>query len=241
MQKKIQQSVRLFINQGDCLKMTQTIKNAVVIGATGLVGKALVKQLDQLAQCEKITAVVRQEDIELKQRSKVEQLVLDDFLLLNDQDVHGFSHAFSCLGSTQKKAGSKEKFYAIDFEINAHFADLFETTDTHLILVSAMGANANSKIFYNRVKGELENYLQSLGLARISIIRPSLLLGERNEQRTFEDLGQKVFQKLSHFIPNTFKYKPVTAEQVAHTMVEIAQTQTDKFEIYDNLRIQNSK
>ncbi|WP_372403168.1 nucleoside-diphosphate sugar epimerase [Acinetobacter piscicola] len=221
--------------------MTQMIKNAIVIGATGLVGKILVKKLSQLAQCEKITAIVRQEYMELKQLPKVEQLVLDDFLLLNDQDVNGFSHAFSCLGSTQKKAGSKEKFYAIDYEINAHFADLFENTDTQLILVSAMGANASSKIFYNRVKGELENYLQSLDLLRISIIRPSLLIGERDEQRVLEDVGQKIFQKFSHFIPNTFKYKPVTAEQVAHTMVEVAQTQTDKFEIYDNLYIQNAK
>lgn len=221
--------------------MTQTIKSAIVIGATGLVGKSLVKKLSQLSQCEKITAIVRREDLELKQLAKVEQLVLDDFLLLNDQDVNGFSHAFSCLGSTQKKAGSKEKFYAIDYEINAHFADLFQTTDTQLLLVSAMGANAKSKIFYNRVKGELEHYVQGLDLARISIIRPSLLLGERNEQRTLEDLGQKAFQKLSHFIPNTFKYKPVTAEQVAHTMVEVAETQTAQFEIYDNLHIQNAK
>ena len=104
-----------------------------------------------------------------------------------------------------------------------------------------MGANAQSKIFYNRVKGELESHIQSLNLQSISIVQPSLLLGERVEQRTLEDLSQKLYRKFSHLVPNTFKYKPVTAEQVAHTMVEAAQTQTEKFEIYDNLRIQNSK
>ncbi|MEN8368358.1 nucleoside-diphosphate sugar epimerase [Acinetobacter bereziniae] len=220
--------------------MTNSIKNAIVIGATGLVGQCLIEQLNSLAECEKITVIVRRQIAEFSPYKKVEQFVLEDFLLLNDQDVNGYSHAFSCLGSTIKKAGSKEAFYNIDFEINAHFADLFETTETHLILVSAMGANAGSPIFYNRVKGELETYIQKLDLYRFSIIRPSLLLGERNEKRFFEDVSQKLYRRFSHWVPNSFKYKPVTAQQVAHTMVEAAQTQTQKIEIYDNLHIQNA-
>ncbi|MFW1816366.1 nucleoside-diphosphate sugar epimerase [Acinetobacter guillouiae] len=221
--------------------MTNSIKNAIVIGATGLVGQRLIEQLDLLTDCEKITVVVRRENPDFSKFKKVEQFVLDDFLLLNDQDVSGYTHAFSCLGTTIKKAGSKEAFYNIDFEINAHFADLFEMTETHLLLVSAMGAKASSPIFYNQVKGELEDYIQKLNLYRFSIIRPSLLLGERNEKRFLEDVTQKLYSKFSHLVPNSFKYKPVTAQQVAHTMVEAAQTQTQKIEIYDNLRIQNSK
>ena len=221
--------------------MTNSIKNAIVIGATGLVGQRLIEQLDLLTDCEKITVVVRRENPDFSKFKKVEQFVLDDFLLLNDQDVSGYTHAFSCLGTTIKKAGSKEAFYNIDFEINAHFADLFEMTETHLLLVSAMGAKASSPIFYNQVKGELEDYIQKLNLYRFSSIRPSLLLGERNEKRFLEDVTQKLYSKFSHLVPNSFKYKPVTAQQVAHTMVEAAQTQTQKIEIYDNLRIQNSK
>ncbi|WP_434277341.1 nucleoside-diphosphate sugar epimerase [Acinetobacter sp. CE-15] len=221
--------------------MTNSIKNAIVIGATGLVGQRLIEQLDLLTDCEKITVIVRRENPDFSKFKKVEQFVLDDFLLLNDQDVSGYTHAFSCLGTTIKKAGSKEAFYNIDFEINAHFADLFEMTETHLLLVSAMGAKASSPIFYNQVKGELEDYIQKLNLYRFSIIRPSLLLGERNEKRFLEDVTQKLYGKFSHLVPNSFKYKPVTAQQVAHTMVEAAQTQTQKIEIYDNLRIQNSK
>ena len=221
--------------------MTKSIKSAIVIGATGLVGRELLKQLNQIERCEKITAIVRHEDAELKSLKKVQQFILDDFLLLNDEDANGYSHAFSCLGTTLKKAGSKQNFYNVDYEMNAHFADLFETTDTHYLLISAMGANAQSKIFYNKVKGELENHIQSLNLKYVSILRPSLLLGKRQEQRTLEDMTQKLYQKFSHLVPNTFKYKPVTAEQVAHTMVDAARTQTDKFEIYDNLRIQTCK
>ena len=221
--------------------MTKSIKSAIVIGATGLVGRELLKQLNQIESCEKITAIVRHEDAELKSLKKVQQFILDDFLLLNDEDANGYSHAFSCLGTTLKKAGSKQNFYNVDYEMNAHFADLFETTNTHYLLISAMGANAQSKIFYNKVKGELENHIHSLNLKYVSILRPSLLLGERQEQRTLEDMTQKLYQKISHLVPNTFKYKPVTAEQVAHTMVDAARTQTDKFEIYDNLRIQTCK
>ena len=221
--------------------MTKSIKSAIVIGATGLVGRELLKQLNQIESCEKITAIVRHEDAELKSLKKVQQFILDDFLLLNDEDANGYSHAFSCLGTTLKKAGSKQNFYNVDYEMNAHFADLFETTDTHYLLISAMGANAQSKIFYNKVKGELENHIHSLNLKYVSILRPSLLLGERQEQRTLEDMTQKLYRKFSHLVPNTFKYKPVTAEQVSHTMVDAALTQTDKFEIYDNLRIQTCK
>lgn len=221
--------------------MTKSIKSAIVIGATGLVGRELLKQLNQIESCEKITAIVRHEDAELKSLEKVQQFILDDFLLLNDEDANGYSHAFSCLGTTLKKAGSKQNFYNVDYEMNAHFADLFETTDTHYLLISAMGANTQSKIFYNKVKGELENHIQSLNLKYVSILRPSLLLGERQEQRTLEDMTQKLYRKFSHLVPNTFKYKPVTAGQVAHTMVDAARTQTDKFEIYDNLRIQTCK
>lgn len=221
--------------------MTKSIKSAIVIGATGLVGRELLQQLNQIQDCEKITAVVRHEDPKLKSLKKVQQFILEDFLLLNDEDVNGYSHAFSCLGTTLKKAGSKQNFYTIDYEINAHFADLFESTQTHYLLISALGANAQSRIFYNKVKGELEQHIQGLNLEYVSILRPSLLLGERPERRLLEDMTQKLYQKFSHWVPDTFKYKPVTAAQVAHTMVEAAQTQTEKFEIYDNLRIQNSK
>ncbi len=220
--------------------MTKLIRSAVVIGATGLVGRELLKQLNQLESCEQIVAIVRKEDQQLKKLEKVEQWVMDDFLLINDQDVHGFSHAFSCLGSTIKKAGSKAKFYAIDFEINAHFADLLNSTDTHYVLVSAQGADAGSLFFYNQVKGELEQHVQKSSLTTISILRPSLLLGERHDSRMLEDTAQKLFKGLSHLVPDTFKYKPVTAAQVAHTMVEVAQTQTERFKIYDNLQIQQS-
>lgn len=221
--------------------MTKLLTHPIVIGATGLVGKQLIKRLQDEPTCQQITAVVRKHQNDLDALDKVQQLVLEDFLMLNDQDVSKHSHGFSCLGSTMKKAGSKQAFYSIDYTINAHFAELLQQTSAHYLLMSAMGANCQSHFYYNRVKGELEEYVQTLSLDRISLIRPSLLIGERPEQRFLEDIAQQVYHKVSRFIPDSFAYKPVTADQVAHTMVEAALTQTVKFEIYDNLRIQKMK
>ena len=221
--------------------MIKSLTHPIVIGATGLVGKQLIKRLQDEPTCQQITAVVRKHQNDLDALDKVQQLVLEDFLMLNDQDVSKHSHGFSCLGSTMKKAGSKQAFYSIDYTINAHFAELLQQTSAHYLLLSAMGADPQSHFYYNRVKGELEEYVQTLTLDRISLIRPSLLIGERPEQRFLEDIAQQVYHKVSRFIPDSFAYKPVTADQVAHTIVEAALTQTVKFEIYDNLRIQKMK
>lgn len=221
--------------------MTISTKKAIVVGATGLVGLALVEQLEQTPEFEAITVVVRKESQLLNTYKKVTQLVIDDFLLLNDEDVNGHTHAFSCLGTTLKIAGSKQGFYAVDYEINAHFVDLIQDKHIHFLIVSALGANANSPIFYNKVKGELEDYIQSLGIEKLSIFRPSLLIGKRSDVRFIEDLGQSLFKLIENKWTRPFKYKPVTAEQLAHTMVVAALTQIEAFKRYDNLSIQQTR
>ena len=133
--------------------MTKSLTHPIVIGATGLVGKQLIKRLQDEPTCQQITAVVRKHQNDLDALDKVQQLVLEDFLMLNDQDVSKHSHGFSCLGSTMKKAGSKQAFYSIDYTINAHFAELLQQTSAHYLLLSAMGADPQSHFYYNRVKG----------------------------------------------------------------------------------------
>ena len=216
-------------------------KKAISIGATGLVGLALIEQLQSSDDFESITVVVRKKTDKLDAYTKVTQFVLEDFLLLNDEDVNGFTHAFSCLGSTIKQAGSKDKFYAIDYEINAHFADLIQDKNIHLLIVSALGANANSPIFYNKVKGQLEDYLKKLSIYKLSIFQPSLLIGKRSEVRLLEDTAQTLFKLVEKTWTKPFKYKPISAEQLAHTMVIAAQTQSAAFKLYDNLAIQQTQ
>ncbi|MGE8598476.1 MAG: NAD(P)H-binding protein [Acinetobacter calcoaceticus] len=221
--------------------MTASKKKAIVLGATGLVGLALVEKLQQAPEFEAITLVVRKESQAFNTYEKVNQLIIEDFLMLNDEDVNGHTHAFSCLGTTLKNAGSKQGFYAVDYEINAHLADLVQDKHIHLLLVSALGANANSPIFYNKVKGQLEDYIESLGVEKLSIFRPSLLIGKRSDVRLIEDLGQSLFKFIENKWQKPFKYKPVTAEQLAHTMVVAALTQIEAFKRYDNLSIQKTR
>ncbi|RZF50472.1 NAD-dependent epimerase/dehydratase family protein [Acinetobacter halotolerans] len=216
-------------------------KKAIVIGATGLVGQALVNELQQSDDFHSITVVVRKKSTILDSYSKVTQLVVEDLLLLNDEDVNAHTHAFSCLGSTIKQAGSKQAFYAIDYEINAHFADLIQDKNIHFLVVSALGANANSPVFYNKVKGELETYLKSLSIYKLSIFQPSLLIGKRSEMRFLEDMAQTLFKLVEKKWTKPFKFKPVTAEQLAHTMLVAAQSQTAAFKLYDNLSIQQTQ
>ena len=218
--------------------MINSIKKVLVIGATGLVGKTLVLLLNQLDDCEKIDVIVRRENKTFLQQKKIQQFVLDDFLLLNAEHVEGYSHVFSCLGSTLKQAGSKQAFYNVDYKINAHLGNLLQDRPIHLLLLSSMNANANSLFFYAKVKGQLEDDLKNLNLYRLSIIQPSLLLGERDQARGLEDLAQKLYQKLAAYLPKQGKYLPVTASQVAHTMVEAARNQRESCEIYANLVIQ---
>lgn len=215
------------------------LKNKVlVLGSTGLVGSALLEQLHTSAFFDAITVIVRHKNDALNDIPRVEQYVLDDFLLLNDEDLSGYTHVFSCLGTTLKKAGSKQKFYAVDYEINAHVADLLQNQQTHFLFISALGANVSSMFFYNRVKGELEEYIKSLGLYRVSIFQPSLLIGMRDEQRLLEGLVQRAFTVFEHLVKKPFLYKPVHADQVAKAMLTASKQQIQPLQIYDNLQIQ---
>ncbi|WP_088459539.1 NAD-dependent epimerase/dehydratase family protein [Acinetobacter soli] len=218
--------------------MSNLKNKALVLGSTGLVGSALLEQLQTSAFFDAITVIVRHKNDALNDIPRVEQYVLDDFLLLNDEDLSGYTHVFSCLGTTLKKAGSKQKFYAVDYEINAHVADLLQNQQTHFLFISALGANVSSMFFYNRVKGELEEYIKSLGLYRVSIFQPSLLIGMRDEQRLLEGLGQRAFTVFEHLVKKLFLYKPVHADEVAKAMLTASKQQIQPLQIYDNLQIQ---
>ena len=220
--------------------MINSIEKVFIIGATGAVGQALVKVLNTLEACKKIVVLVREQHLNYKLFKKVEQFVLTDFLLLNENDLNGYSHVFSCLGTTLKKAGSRAAFYATDYGINVHVAKLVaaQACQPQFLIVSSLGANPRSVFFYASVKGQIEHALMALNLDRLSIFRPSLLLIERQETRFAERAVQKLYQRYQHLIPSSFLHKPVTPEQVAYTMVDAAQNQKEKCEMYANLQIQ---
>lgn len=204
---------------------------AVVIGATGLVGRQLINQLLISGHYRVIYAVVRKHfDLNTLDASTTTTpltwIEIADFTQLkNVLKKYDFKDAdvFSALGSTQKQAGSKAAFYKIDHDYNLAFAEVTQQQGArHLLLVSAMGADTGSLVYYNRVKGELEQDAQRLNFEHCSIFRPSLLLGERQDARLLEGVAQNFFQWGQNLLPKTFSARPITAQQVATAMYQAA-------------------
>jgi uncharacterized protein YbjT (DUF2867 family) len=131
---------------------------------------------------------------------------------------------YCCLGTTIKKAGSQEAFRTVDFSLVVTTAELMRKQGAdQFLVISAMGADSNSKIFYNRTKGEMESALQGLNYPCLRILRPSLLLGNREEFRLGEKIGILLTPVLRPFLLGSLKkYRPVEAQSVAQFMVKVA-------------------
>lgn len=207
------------------------LPTAVLIGATGLVGRKLLNQLVVSGRYRVVYAIVRKAfalpfagDTTLVTR--LEWIEIPDFTQLKAiLETYDFKDAdvFSAMGSTLKQAGSKAAFYQIDHDFNLAFATVAQQQGArHLLLVSAMGADKNSIVYYNRVKGELEQDVKHLNFEHCSIFRPSLLLGERKDARLLEGAAQNFFQLGQNLLPKTFYARPIAAEQVASAMCQVA-------------------
>ena len=189
---------------------------ANVIGATGLVGKQLVKQLLGNENFEKVRIFVRR-DTGI-QHPKLEHQIVDF-----GNEKHWAKNLtgdilFSALGTTLKQAGSKEKQYDVDFTYNLNFArKAKENGIENYVLVSSIGANPKSSIFYTRIKGELDETVSKLYFKNLVILRPSSLTGERNEKRWMEDLSLPFVRFVTRFLFK--KYRPISDETVACAMI----------------------
>ncbi|MCO4755891.1 MAG: hypothetical protein KC478_15530 [Bacteriovoracaceae bacterium] len=189
---------------------------AIVLGSTGLVGGCLVNQLLNLDSIKEVV-VFNRHSLGFEHSKLNEQIV--DFDKINELNLEA-DFMFCCLGTTIKKAASKQGFRKVDYDLPYEFADLFSKTHHQgLAVISAIGASSNSSFFYNQVKGELEDSLKALPLNKLVIVRPSLLLGEREENRLAEDIGQKLSPFLNFILPK--KYRPVNAQLVARTMIDL--------------------
>ncbi len=204
-----------------------TNKTALVLGATGLVGKALVNQLCQDERYGNITCLVRAPLASNDYHDplgKIQALVIDfdDF-----EDYQGYftvDHVYCCLGTTSKKAGSQSAFRRVDFEFVHVAAQLTRAQRAKsFVWISALGANAKSKNFYLRVKGEVENAILSMSqLPNAAAVRPSLLMGQRKEYRRAEYWGIKLLQACRPLMKGSLsKYRPIHAHQVAHEMINL--------------------
>lgn len=194
---------------------------AIVAGATGLVGEILTRKLLETAEVQRVIIVARKE-LNLS-NPKLSTVLVPDFknLAAHSNELKG-THYFCALGTTIKTAGSQEKFREVDFDAVLAFGQLASQHQaTCLSVVSAMGANANSSFFYNRVKGEAEKALQALPLKSLRLYRPGLLLGSRREHRSGEKAATHVASVLKVVLPNRwFKSLATEASDLAQRMID---------------------
>ena len=199
-------------------------KTAILLGATGLVGGRLLEQLLEHPAYEHVVALSRRPLKEVNNRLQVHIVDFDrpvDFAhLLKGEDL------FCALGTTIKKAGSKEAFYQVDFTYTFEIAQIARQNGmAQLLLVSSVGADPDSPFFYPRVKGELEEALKSLDFWALHLFRPSVLMGDRKEFRLGEELAGIALQGIDRLTQGSLlgSYRPVEAATVAKAMLKAAQ------------------
>lgn len=191
----------------------------MLVGATGLVGGQVLQQLLDDDRCDAVVAPTRRR-LGLTAPALFNPVVDFEQLPL-DADWWVADAVICALGSTIRQAGSRERFARIDHDYPLQVATQARAHGAHaFVLNSAMGADAGSRIFYNQVKGRLEQDLRGLGYPSLTLVRPGLIGGERSERRTGEHLASLVLGALGPLLPRAWRINP--AERIAAAMVEAA-------------------
>ena len=192
-------------------------KTAIIIGATGLVGSHLVKELLSDDVFETVKVFGRRSVG--YQHPKLQEFICDFEQLDKTKENITGDILFSSLGTTLKQAGSKAQQYKVDFTYQYEFACLAAQNGIkQYMLVSSASANARSKMFYLRIKGELEQKVQALTFSSIQIIQPSGLVGQREHRRRLEEVGNTILSGLVKIIPPLRKYRSIEGSTVARAM-----------------------
>lgn len=199
-----------------------TTRKALIVGATGLVGGFCLQALLDDSNYSEVIALVRKPL--LKTHRKLKTIITTFEHLEPEISNIQVNDVYCCLGTTIKKAGSQEAFKRIDHTLVVTVAELTKKQGAEqFLIVSALGADKDSKVFYNRVKGEMESALQKLGYPCLRVMRPSLLLGPRDEFRLGEKIAVILTPLLKPILLGSLKkYRPIEAEKVAQFMVKVA-------------------
>lgn len=203
-------------------------KSALLFGATGLIGGHLLEFLLKDERYSRIHIFTRREiDVE---HEKIQQHIID-FSRLNDyyKLIKG-DELYCCLGTTMSKAGSRAAFQEVDYHYPMQLAEMASQNGVKkYIIVSSIGANPSSMFFYSRVKGEMERGVVLFPFEQVGIVRPSLLLGSRDEKRQGETMGKILNSIISPFLIGPLKkYRNIKGETVARAMIHIANTPQNK-------------
>lgn len=197
-------------------------KTALIAGATGLVGGNLLQQLLAENYYSKIIVLLRK-PLKIND-ARVVELVVDFNNLNQHAEAIKADDVYCTLGTTIKKAGSQEAFRKVDYEYPVELATIAKKNGTQkFIIVTAIGADAKSPIFYNKVKGEVEEKLKMLQFQQLYILQPSLLVGNRKEHRAGEKAAIVASKVFNHFLFGPLKkYRSINADVVAFGMIHAA-------------------
>jgi uncharacterized protein YbjT (DUF2867 family) len=212
-------------------------KSALLVGASGLVGGHCLHHVLEEPSYTQVSVLVRK-SLPVFHEKLVQHVV--DF---NDLETFGellyTNDVYCCLGTTIKKAGTQEAFRKVDFDYPIKLAALTQHCGAkQFLLVSSLGADPHSRVFYNRIKGEVEEAIRKISYTAFHIFRPSLLLGERKEHRTGEKVGAAVMTALKPaMIGPLRRYRAIQACDVAKAMVSTAQMDLHGVNIFDSQRI----
>jgi uncharacterized protein YbjT (DUF2867 family) len=213
-------------------------KSALLVGASGLVGRQCLQFLLEEPSYTHIVVLVRR-SLSITHNKLVQHVV--DFSELDTLgDYFTTDDVYCCLGTTIKKAGTQEAFRKVDFDYPIKIAALTQHLGANqFLIVTSLGANPHSRIFYNRVKGEVEEAIGKISFPTINIFRPSLLLGDLTEHRTGEKAGAFIISGLKYMMMGPFrKYRPIQSRDVAKVMVQVAQKNLKGLNIFESKQIQ---
>lgn len=216
-------------------------RTALVLGTSGLVGQEVTELLLNSDYYDSVTILVRK-PFPLE-HEKLQQKQVDFSLLETYKEYFAVDDVFNCLGTTMKKAKTKSNFKKVDYEYTLRAACIAEKQGVqNFLVISSIGANAKSIFFYSQVKGRMEEEVQKLAIEGIHIFRPSLLVGEREEFRFGERLGEKIFGIMPFLFKGPLKkYKPIRVEQVAKAMYMIALKEVGGVHIYESAEMMDIK
>lgn len=209
-------------------------RHALLAGASGLVGRALLLLLLESPRYQRVLALLRRSVPGLPPHPKLDTLIVDFDRL---PALPPLDDAFIALGTTIKAAGSPSAFRRVDFDTVVNTARAAKAAGAkRLLVVSALGADPGSRVFYNRVKGEMEQAVAALGFERVVIARPSLLLGDRavlgQPPRWREHWAAKLLQPASRWLPRAVR--PIRAEDVAGALLEAALRDGPRLEVLES-------
>jgi uncharacterized protein YbjT (DUF2867 family) len=209
-------------------------RTALLVGATGLIGDGLLELLLEDEYYDKVIVLARRR-LTFDYPTLVQHIVDFNALEVSASLVQA-NDVFCCLGTTIKKAGSREAFRKVDYEYPLKIAELAAAQGAEqFLMVTALGADPNSRIFYSRVKGETEQAISRLPFRAIHIFRPSILIGDRRESRPGERIGIAAMKFFSFLMVGSWrKYRPIRAELVARAMIAAAKMNHPSVNIHES-------